>query len=80
MAAFLASGGLWRSPPLDRETQRLQRQGILDEQHRIDAMSEDELNALVHQMNKVLYLKDLPAVPSVSLFSALSTAAMYIWV
>ena len=52
-AAFIASGGLWRVSPADLEMRRAQNNAMLETQRRIDAMSEEELDALVQQMNAV---------------------------
>ena len=52
-AAFLATGGLWRASPADRDLRRAQNNAVLEIQRRIDAMSEPELTTLVNGMHEV---------------------------
>jgi hypothetical protein len=53
-AAFLAAGGLWRlSSAAGREASRAQASAVAETQRRVDAMSEQELDALVATMLKV---------------------------
>ena len=54
-AAFLEARGVWQAAmPADREAQRAQANAVAETQRRVDAMSEQELEALVADMLKVL--------------------------